>query len=65
MLKEVPNFVLDSKKYSTYPIEVRHCLGSAGWTGENRYASGFFPSAASFDDLFEHSVKTPTVQLTH
>jgi hypothetical protein len=39
MLKNVPSFVLGSKKSSTY-------LG--------RYASGFFFPAASLDDVFEH-----------
>jgi hypothetical protein len=41
MLKKVSNFVLGSKKSSTYP---------------GGYASGFFFPAASLDNLFEHSV---------
>lgn len=64
MQKEVPNFVLGSKKSSTYTIEVESCLGSSGWVGKNTYASGFFLPAASFDDGFEHSVKPSSGQLT-
>jgi hypothetical protein len=40
MLKQAPNFVLGSKKSSTYP---------------RGYASGCFSPAALFGDLFEHS----------
>ncbi len=40
MLKQAPNFVLGSKKSSTYP---------------RGYASGFFSPAALLSDLFEHS----------
>jgi hypothetical protein len=39
MLKNVPSFVLGSKKSSTYP---------------RGYAYGFFFPAASLDDVFEH-----------
>jgi hypothetical protein len=39
MLKNAPNFVLGSKKSSTY---------------HRGYASGFFLPAASLDDVFEH-----------
>jgi hypothetical protein len=47
MLKQVPNFVLGSKKSSTY---------------RNGYVSGFFSPAASLDDSFEHSVKSSTIR---
>jgi hypothetical protein len=63
MLKQVPNFVLGSKKSSTYPIEAKSCLGSSGRVGENTYASGFFSPAALLDNLFEHSVKSSTAEL--
>lgn len=41
-----PNFVLVSKRSSTYPRRGANCLGSLGWAGENRSASGLFLPAA-------------------
>ena len=61
MLKPVPNFVLGSKKSSTYPVEAKSCLGSSG--GENEYTSDFFSPAASLDNSFEHSARSLTTQL--
>jgi hypothetical protein len=63
MLKPVPNFILGSKKSSTYPIEAKSCLGSSGRADENEYASGFFSPAASLDNSFEHSASSLTTQL--
>jgi hypothetical protein len=42
MLKNASNFVLGSKKSSTYP---------------RGYASGFFSPAASLGDVFEHAAR--------
>lgn len=46
MLKRLTNFVLGSKKSSSYPGE---------------YASDFVSPTVSSDDSFEHSVKSSTV----
>jgi len=51
-----PGCVLGSKKSSTYPKPGKSCLGSSGWVGENRYASGFVSPAALLDRLFEHPI---------
>ena len=48
-----PNFVLGSKRSSTYPTRGESCLGSSGRAGENGNASGRFSPAASLDDHFE------------
>jgi hypothetical protein len=42
MLKKAPNFVLASKKSSTYPTRRTSCLGSLERAGEKYYASGIF-----------------------
>ena len=42
-----PNFVLVSKRSSTYPRRGESCLGSSGWVDENQSASGLFSLAAS------------------
>lgn len=60
MLTHIPLCVLGSKNSSTDPIEAKSCLRNSGWVGENRYASDFFWPAGLFDDMFEHSAKSPT-----
>jgi hypothetical protein len=40
--KTTPNFVLVSKKSSTYLTREKICSDTSGWVGEDRYAFGVF-----------------------
>jgi hypothetical protein len=55
MLKKVSSGVLESENSSTCRGEKSRSWPAQGWAGEtNTYASGFSPSAALLEDLFEH-----------
>ena len=59
MLKSAPNVVLGSTRSSTYPTRAKSWLGSWGWEGESKYASGLLSPATFLEALLNILLNQP------